>query len=274
MLGSDAQVRVQGTEHPSTTRSWWPPHRSADAIAEVTWEDAERRRALVHCYIGSSQRVVNRELLFDEADEPRERGRMLGSAIASMLPEAAPVALSRRNTRDPTAEPTNRKRRRRRRGDPCAQAREQHRRAFGAVDASRSARSGSGVPARAGVGVSARWFFHRGLSLRLVAGVRHGDVPAGASRFRGLFGGVGSGFSSSSPDPSAAFVFGGRTDALLESYTLRRRASDGAIPERQTQLMPAADLLLKAPGTSGVAPRCLPRGYRIRLRKRQRRGAR
>ncbi|HEY2735666.1 MAG TPA: hypothetical protein VGI70_16830, partial [Polyangiales bacterium] len=102
---------------------------------------------------------------------------------------------------------------------------------------------GLGGPADGlGVSVAGRWFFVPALSLRLVAGVRRGDVPEAHADSQWAFTGVGFGFPFSQPGDGSHFSFGGRADLLAGSFALRRRTSDGA-PEHHERFAAAADLL-------------------------------
>ena len=254
VLGSDSEVQVRGYTTIPDDEALTNAARGADAVAEVSWQDSARRRALVHCYVDGWHRFVNRELVFDDRDEVRERGRMLGFAIASMLSAA--------ESNDPPREaPPARGERLEIESRPLKPARPQPEvsgsedagprllragRVTGAIDISALGMTGanhSGLDL--GVGMAGRWYFYRSLSLRLGAGVRYGDIEPAQVRSSLFFGALGLGFQFTSPDPNSRFVFGGRADALLTVNTLRRTPADQAIPESQTRVQPAADLLLE-----------------------------
>ncbi len=59
----------------------------ADAVVKVTWRDAEHRRATLHVRSEAEGRWVDREIGFDATDADAERGRTLGFALVSMLPD-------------------------------------------------------------------------------------------------------------------------------------------------------------------------------------------
>jgi hypothetical protein len=127
------------------------------------------------------------------------------------------------------------------------EARSRSRRAFGAVDAAALGALGIRHPGGGlGLGLAGRWFFHPALSLRLSTGVRYGDFQPFQAQSTFFFAGLGLGFQFTSPDPSARFVFGGRADALVTANTLVRPRPDEGIPESQTHLQPAVDLLLES----------------------------
>jgi hypothetical protein len=70
-----------------------------DAVAELIWRDAEHRRATLRVHLRQSRRWIERSFTFAATDPAAERGRTLGFAVASILPEAAKPA-------PPTSAPT------------------------------------------------------------------------------------------------------------------------------------------------------------------------
>ena len=242
VLGSTASVTVQAYERPPNDAELMEDSRSADLVAELTWQDAQHRRALVHCYVSRLRRFVNRELAFEDQDELAERGRLIGFALASMAPEqelvtppdsatgTAPVQKeTARFVARPSQGPTP--------GQPLSVA---------AVDATLLGAVGLGGPAGGlGAGIAGRWFFHRGLALRLAAGVRHGNVDVAQSSSELFFGGLGMAFQFSNPESRSPFSLGGRSDLLLISHGLRHQSSDDTIPQHRSRLMGGADLLLE-----------------------------
>jgi hypothetical protein len=259
VLGSDAEVLVRGTSEVLGDAELSEAGRGVDAAAEVTWQDADQQHARVHCYLEASHRFVNRELVFDDKDELRERGRMLGFAIASMLPErlesperpAPPEKETADSSQRPVTSPERVPRADRLALTPNPEdepttAPSHPRRTLGAIDVAALTAIASGSDdGSLGVGVAARWLFHRSLSLRLAGGIRYGNIEVARARSEFFFGGLGLGFQFTSPDPHPRFVFGGRVDALLTANTLRRSRTDAEVPESQTRLQPATDLLLE-----------------------------
>jgi hypothetical protein len=61
-----------------------------DALAAVSlvWDDEQHLHARTRLHVARSDRWTNRDIAFEVADKPSERGRALGFTIASMLPEA------------------------------------------------------------------------------------------------------------------------------------------------------------------------------------------
>jgi hypothetical protein len=59
----------------------------ASAVAEVLWEDPGHRRARLRIHLARSQGWVERSVTFSPTDPAAERGRMLGFAVALVIPE-------------------------------------------------------------------------------------------------------------------------------------------------------------------------------------------
>ena len=86
-LGPDTRVDVRETSSAPTDADALQAERGAevDAVAEVIWNDAQQ--AALHVLVPRTGRWVYRTIGFDASDAPIERGRTLGFAVASMLPE-------------------------------------------------------------------------------------------------------------------------------------------------------------------------------------------
>jgi hypothetical protein len=89
-LGANAVVVVRevagepsDSEALATERS-----DSADAVVELSWADAHHQQASVRMHIAQDRRWVERSIGFLRQDADAERGRTLGFAIASILPQA------------------------------------------------------------------------------------------------------------------------------------------------------------------------------------------
>ena len=157
----------------------------ASAVIEVSWPDADGRRAHLHAHLKPSGPWIDRDVTFAATSKPWERGRAIGLAIAAMLPdEAEPPAPTPEPAKEPeppppppiapvvserpkdvVAPPPR----------PSAQPTRTH---FDASlvgelgEAFRGERIGSG--ARLGV----TWWAHRDLGVRVLGGVRSSSVDA------------------------------------------------------------------------------------------------
>jgi hypothetical protein len=67
---------------------------SANAVVELSWTDAHHQQASVRMHIAQDRRWVERSIGFLRQDADAERGRTLGFAIASILPQAPASAAS------------------------------------------------------------------------------------------------------------------------------------------------------------------------------------
>lgn len=64
----------------------------ARAAVSLSWEDGAHLHAHIRLHVGRTDRWTDRQIRFSSVDTPRERGRTIGFAIASMWPDgAAPV---------------------------------------------------------------------------------------------------------------------------------------------------------------------------------------
>src|SRR5438067_11028654 len=79
----------------------------ANALVEVSWPDADRRRALLHVHASKDAPTwSDREIDFAPNDATPERGRTLGFAVASMIPAPSSEATTTAETPSPTPTPT------------------------------------------------------------------------------------------------------------------------------------------------------------------------
>jgi hypothetical protein len=86
-----SQVLIREGDEPDGSRLAELAHAQGAALAaSVRWSEEPRPRAAVRAYVTASGAVVERELVFDPADDPRERGRTVGLVLASLVPEPPP----------------------------------------------------------------------------------------------------------------------------------------------------------------------------------------
>jgi hypothetical protein len=239
VLGDQAQVELRTTtsELPDSALSNTEP--GVDAAATVVWLNSEHRRAVVRCYVGRLHRVVKRELSFDEDADPKERERMLGFVVASLLiPEAeqsvapAPRPDEAHVQRNALEEPNA----------PPPTAREHF---IGMAELVGLGATGiGGAAAGFGASLAGRWLFAPSLALRLAAGLRRGDIPRASAISEMEF--VGIGLAIESPvTRSSRFSVGGRASALLLRHELDHLSADDAVPARKSRVMPGADAVLE-----------------------------
>jgi hypothetical protein len=63
---------------------------STRVVVQLAWVDAQHLRARLRLHAERTDRWIDRDFAFGIADTPSERGRALGFAMASMLPEGDP----------------------------------------------------------------------------------------------------------------------------------------------------------------------------------------
>jgi hypothetical protein len=91
-LGADYRVDVRevGAATPGDADALAVEQRvHATAVIELTWTDENHRQAVLRAHIAKTGRWVERTVGFRTADAPIERGRTLGFAAGSMLPQTA-----------------------------------------------------------------------------------------------------------------------------------------------------------------------------------------
>ena len=79
----------------------------ADAVVELGWADPHHRQANLRLHIASGGRWIERVIHFKPSDAQAERGRTLGFAVASMLPEAAAEGGAPNSTSSPGSTATS-----------------------------------------------------------------------------------------------------------------------------------------------------------------------
>jgi hypothetical protein len=91
VLGPAAVVlveeRVQAPGDEETRMEAASAH--AQAVAALRWEDAAHARMMVRLFVVDGARWFDRDIAFGAGDDPAERGRTVGYAIASMVPAHA-----------------------------------------------------------------------------------------------------------------------------------------------------------------------------------------
>jgi hypothetical protein len=80
------------------------------AVVALAWGDADRLQARLRLHAARTDRWIDRDFVFAAADTPAERGRALGFAMATMLPEgdpSLPLAINKEAPREeaPAAPP-------------------------------------------------------------------------------------------------------------------------------------------------------------------------
>src|SRR5579864_7839397 len=66
----------------------------ADVVVDLTWRDPGHRNATLRVHVARSGRWLGRSIGFMPSDASTERGRTIGFAVVSMLPEPVAEPLS------------------------------------------------------------------------------------------------------------------------------------------------------------------------------------
>ena len=240
VLGDQAQVELRTTaiELPDSALSNTEP--GVDAAATVVWLNIEHRRAAVRCYVGRLHRVVKRELAFDEDADPKERERMLGFVVGSLLtPETEQRA-------EPEVRPDNTDEKRTVIERPLARATGPREHFVGMAELVGLGATGiGGTGSGFGASLAGRWLFAPLLALRFAVGVRRGDIPEASATSEMEFAGIGLAFQSP-VTPGSLFSLGGRSSALLLRHEVDHLSADDSRPDRKSRLLPGADVVFES----------------------------
>src|SRR6266700_1414259 len=219
-LGSEDVVAVREVEVPSDAEAL-RIERSlrSKTVAEVVWLDAARTRARVRVHVVETNRWTERTIAFSSVDTPVERGRALGFAVTSMLPEEELAANPHRRPQQsgPAATPELRSSLR--------------------LTAAGSTGLGGGL----GGGLAGEFFLTPALLVRLgFAGrqVTLDELKAGPTFPTPTdlvgYGAVGVGFWPLHAAPDRRVTAGVRVDLLASYHGVTREARDGTTKHQST----------------------------------------
>jgi hypothetical protein len=218
----------------------------AGAVIEVSWPDADGRRAHLHAHLRPTASWIDRDVTFEPTSSAWERGRAVGLAIAAMVPdedepkpqpEPPPIAVETPPLvttvtpppvvdRPPVAQPP--------RASP--------------FQASLAGELGTGVSGGARAGIT--WFFAPRVGLHVDVGGRASTVSAVNARVLRFDAGVGAAVRLYGVDGGSSFVVYGEVRAIRDQVT--RGRTDG-VEERHARFLPA--LALAGEYALAVSPR-------------------
>ena len=89
LSGAPVEVRETPAEPTDADALAVERQSNVDAVIELIWNDVERRHVTLRVHLAASHRWVERSIGFMSSDPAPERGRTLGFAAASILPEGA-----------------------------------------------------------------------------------------------------------------------------------------------------------------------------------------
>jgi hypothetical protein len=239
-LGADAVVTVRRAAGSSEDELLtWAVGEHANLLGIVTWSD-EQRRATLRFVHPSEGRWADREIKFDTSDIPTERGRTVGFAFASMVPDDAippraaapptPAAPAPTAPERPIVPPST----------PPRRAPDRWSLEAGATAASGISGFGGGLGGLAAL----RYRIAPSFALRVAFTAREGDVSPASATVRTYLGGAGIAWQPW-VGPSRRFGVGARADALLLAHEMVHLSADDTAPTHLTRVLPAADLALE-----------------------------
>jgi hypothetical protein len=213
------------------------------AVAQVIWLDRSRARATIRLHVARTDRWIDRSLTFSADDKQVERGRTLGFAVASMLPEAdAALRSTRSPSRSPSPSPSDEQ------PSPLAAPPPTRTPVLRQRFAGLSLIGGNdlqGVAAGLGGALEAAVPASDTFALRFSAGLRGGGIASVSATGLNITVGAGAAWSPWAGQVDRRLDLALRTDALLILQAVRHTRSSGESEWKATPL-PGADVLVEA----------------------------
>jgi hypothetical protein len=216
----------------------------AEVVAVVSW-DGDHSGVTVHLHRAGDARWLDRAVGFQSSDAPSERGRTIGFAIASMLPDPTADEPAHPPEKPPppvVIGPT----------PPLTTVREHpHPEAppiwHGAIDLSGVATMAvGGYGGGWGVRLGGQWFFLPRLSLRAAIGISARPlIPEAQASVQTLTGALGLGFALIEPASRRPVGLGGRVSIMAQHQTVSHLSVDDVNANTESRWLPAAEVLLE-----------------------------
>lgn len=233
-LGADAVVKLTGYADLPNDEAAQKLAPGADAVVIVSWSDGHRHVHLRMLRVADGA-WVDRDIGFDARDAPRERGRTIGFALASMLPEAddRPIDTNAASG-GPVTPPVDR--------GPIVPTPPTPRVFRGAASAAGLGSAGiGGYGGGLGGTLALEWYLNPWLGLRATASGRSGEVRPVAATSYAVATGLG---ARARIMRRGALELGGRVDALLLWEQVTHLDADDSGPRQQSHFLPAANVAL------------------------------
>jgi len=247
VLGTTATVELKTVADLPSDEEAVRDAQGAEGVVELRWGE-DGRTALLHCYLASEGRWVDRTVTFDRDDAQVERGRLLGFAVASMLleggtkadTEAAHAPAPLISVRTPTPPE---------RDVPSLPAAHEARYMLELAGAAALGIDGDGN----GLGVSAGFRSRLGSSfwLRLGLAGRVGEVDAAQATTRLFSGGLGIAWEPREANGALRLGYSLRLDAVAGRLQVTHFSDDDVEPVSSSRWQLAGDLF--AEGAVGLS---------------------
>ncbi len=233
-LGADAVVRLSGYADAPTDEAMQKVSEGADAVVTVSWSDGHR-----HVHLRMLRVVdgswVDRDIGFDAHDASRERGRTIGFALASMLPESADRPSDQTGVGTVAGTPPVD-------AVPVIPPPTLPRTFRGAASATGLGAAGiGGYGGGFGGGLALEWYVTPWLGLRASASGRSGQVGPVAATATVVAGGLG---ARARLLRRGALELGGRVDMLLLWEQVSHLDADDTAALQHSHLLPATNIAL------------------------------
>ena len=221
-LGSEDAVEVREVDDTSdaeTLRIERLVH--AQTAAQILWLDEAHTRARVRVHVADKNEWTERTIVFAVVDTAIERGRALGFAVTSMLPEETLAANPYRTKRPDAPKPELR---------------------TGVRVVAMGSTGLGGTAGGYGGSLSGEFFVTPAVAVRLGFGGRQGAVPALNGDDQATYAAVGVTFWPLRASPEGRFAIGVRADGLALHHTVTANRIDATNSEASTWI-PGFDLL-------------------------------
>ena len=211
-LGSEDAVVVREVDEASdaeTLRIERLVH--AQTAAQIVWLDGAHTRARVRVHVVETDRWTERTIVFAIVDTPTERGRALGFAVTSMLPEDTLAANPHRGSKRPAD----------------AGPMDELRTAIRLVALGRTAIS-TGTATGYGGSIAGEFFVTPAIAARLGFGAWQGALPKISGHDLASYAALGVSFWPRRSSNDRRIAVGIRVDALILNHSVTRDEGDKA----------------------------------------------
>ena len=248
VLGREAKLLIEHSPSDPPDEESSARSRRADGVVELSWS-ADRTHARIHGFLSRKQRWVDREVTFGASgesaeSEAKERGRLLGFAVATMFDDSEalsePADPPSQPTRPPAPPPTSAV-------APAVTSRDEAPTRLPVVRHSSLEFAGivsSGFEGTAsGLGASAaiRVGWHAPFSVRAFLAGRAGNIPKAQASARTVQ--FGAGMSLRFLPESSRWELGARADGIVSYFEASHLSEDDEFPDRRTRWLVGSDLL-------------------------------